>query len=62
MILSKDGVSFFNEREHLFQQLMKGAGIMADTENIYRDLVESLQDLIVKFSPEGRLLYVNSAY
>jgi len=35
---------------------------MADTENFYQDLVESLQDLIVKFSPEGRLLYVNSAY
>ena len=35
---------------------------MTDTENFYQDLVESLQDLIVKFSPEGRLLYVNSAY
>ena len=33
---------------------------MADAENFYQDLVESLQDLIVKFSPEGRLLYVNS--
>jgi PAS domain S-box-containing protein len=62
MILSKDGVSFFYERGHIFQQLMKGAGITEDTENFYRDLVESLQDLIVKFSPEGRLLYVNSAY
>ncbi len=41
---------------------MKGAGIMAETENFYQDLVESLQDLIVKFSPEGRLLFVNSAY
>jgi PAS domain S-box-containing protein len=29
---------------------------------MYRDLVESQQDLIVKFSPEGRLLYVNPAY
>jgi PAS domain S-box-containing protein len=39
-----------------------GAVITSDTENFYRDLVESQQDLIVKFSPEGRLLYVNSAY
>jgi PAS domain S-box-containing protein len=31
-----------------------------DTE--YRDLVECQQDLIVKFSPEGRLLFVNRAY
>jgi PAS domain S-box-containing protein len=31
-------------------------------ENFYRDLVESQQDLIVKFSPEGRLLFVNSSY
>lgn len=29
---------------------------------MYRDLVEFQQDLIVKFSPEGRLLYVNPAY
>ena len=29
---------------------------------MYRDLVESQQDLIVKFSPEGRLQYVNPAY
>ena len=29
---------------------------------MYRDLVESQQDLIVKFSPEGRLLYVNPSY
>jgi PAS domain S-box-containing protein len=62
MILSKERVTFFYEREHLVQQRMKGAGIIADTEHFYQDLVESLQDLIVKFSPEGRLLYVNSAY
>ena len=31
-----------------------------DTE--YRDLVECQQDLIVKFNPEGRLLFVNRAY
>ncbi len=62
MILSKDEESFLFKREHLFQQRMKGAGIMADTENFYQDLLESLQDLIVEFSPEGRLLYVNSAY
>jgi len=41
---------------------MKGAVITADTENFYRDLVESQQDLIVKFNLEGRLLFVNSAY
>ena len=35
---------------------------MAETENFYRDLVESQQDLIVKFNPEGRLLFVNSSY
>ena len=29
---------------------------------MYRDLVESQQDLVVKFSPEGRLSYVNPAY
>jgi len=33
---------------------------MLDTE--YRDLVECQQDLIVKFSLEGRLLFVNRAY
>jgi PAS domain S-box-containing protein len=36
--------------------------ITTDTENFYRDLVESQQDLIVKFNIEGRLLFVNSAY
>jgi PAS domain S-box-containing protein len=32
------------------------------TEDMFRDLVELQQDLIVKFSPEGRLIYVNPAY
>jgi len=32
------------------------------TDDNYRELVEFQQDLIVKFSPEGRLLYVNPAY
>jgi len=41
---------------------MKGAVITTDTENFYRDLVESQQDLIVRFNLEGRLLFVNSAY
>ncbi|MDD1699328.1 MAG: PAS domain S-box protein, partial [Methanoregula sp.] len=36
--------------------------ITAETENFYRDLVEHQQDLVVMFSPEGRLLYVNTAY
>lgn len=31
-------------------------------EDPYRELVECQQDLIVKFNPEGRLLYVNPAY
>ncbi len=31
-------------------------------ENLYRDLVEHQQDLVVMFSPEGRLLFVNTAY
>ncbi len=31
-------------------------------ENMYRELVECQQDLIVKFNPEGRLLFVNPAY
>jgi PAS domain S-box-containing protein len=31
-------------------------------ENLYHDLVECQQDLIVKFSPEGKLLFVNTAY
>jgi len=29
---------------------------------VYRDLVECQQDMIVRFSPEGRLLFVNTAY
>jgi PAS domain S-box-containing protein len=29
---------------------------------MYRELVEFQQDLIVKFSPEGKLLYVNPSY
>ena len=33
-----------------------------DTENFYRDLVESQQDPVVQFNLEGRLLFVNSAY
>lgn len=36
--------------------------ITVETENFYRDLVEHQQDLIVRFSREGRLLFVNSAY
>lgn len=35
---------------------------MEPSENPYIELVEQQQDLIVKFSPEGRLLYVNPAY
>ena len=35
---------------------------MDTTETIYRDLVECQQDLIVRFSLEGRLLFVNTAY
>jgi PAS domain S-box-containing protein len=35
---------------------------MDTTETMYRDLVECQQDLIVRFSLEGRLLFVNSAY
>jgi PAS domain S-box-containing protein len=36
-----------------------------NTETIdttYRDLVENQKDLVVRFSPEGRLLFVNTAY
>ena len=62
MILSKDGSPFFIGKGTSISTTDKGVGITADTENFYQDLVESLQDLIVKFSPEGRLLYVNSAY
>jgi len=35
---------------------------MTDSENFYRDLVESQRDFIVRFNLEGRLLFVNSAY
>jgi PAS domain S-box-containing protein len=35
---------------------------MDATENQYRDLVEGQQDFLVKFSLEGRLLFVNTAY
>ena len=35
---------------------------METTDSMYRDLVECQQDLIVRFSPEGRLLFVNTAY
>lgn len=31
-------------------------------DNSYRELVDCQQDLIVKFNPEGRLLFVNPAY
>ena len=31
-------------------------------DSLYRELVEHQQDLLVKFSPEGRLLFVNAAY
>ncbi|HNX17829.1 MAG TPA: PAS domain-containing protein [Methanoregula sp.] len=34
----------------------------AQDDTLYQELVEHQQDLLVKFSPEGRLLYVNSAY
>jgi PAS domain S-box-containing protein len=36
--------------------------MMGATDTMYRDLVECQQDLIVRFNPEGRLLFVNSAY
>lgn len=35
---------------------------MDTTEKMYRDLVECQLDLIVRFNPEGRLLFVNPAY
>lgn len=35
---------------------------MDPSDTPYIELVEQQQDLIVKFSPEGRLLYVNPAY
>jgi len=31
-------------------------------DTLYRELVDHQQDLLVKFSPEGRLLFVNRAY
>lgn len=34
----------------------------ADDDALYKELVEHQQDLLVKFSPEGRLLFVNTAY
>jgi len=35
---------------------------MAETENFYQNLVDHQQDFVVRFSPEGRLLFVNPAY
>ena len=35
---------------------------MDNVDAVYRDLVEQQQDLIVKISLEGRLLFVNTAY
>jgi PAS domain S-box-containing protein len=35
---------------------------MEPADDLFRELVEHQQDLIVKFSPEGRILYVNPAY
>ncbi len=35
---------------------------MEAADDTYRDLVEQQQDCIVRFTPEGRLLYVNTAY
>jgi PAS domain S-box-containing protein len=34
----------------------------AQDDTLYKELVEHQQDLLVKFSPEGRLLFVNTAY
>ena len=34
----------------------------AHDDTTYKELVEHQQDLLVKFSPEGRLLFVNTAY
>jgi PAS domain S-box-containing protein len=50
---------FFGDR---FFIKSEGAVIMTDSENFYRDLVESQRDFIVRFNLEGRLLFVNSAY
>ena len=35
---------------------------MDTSDAVYRDLVEQQQDLIVKISLEGRLLFFNTAY
>ena len=35
---------------------------MDTSDETYRDLVEQQQDLIVKISLEGRLLFTNAAY
>jgi PAS domain S-box-containing protein len=35
---------------------------MTEMENFYQDLVDHQQDFVVRFSPEGRLLFVNPAY
>jgi PAS domain S-box-containing protein len=40
----------------------RGAAGVEPSDNPYVELVEEQQDLIVQFSPEGRLLYVNPAY
>lgn len=61
MILRKDWVSFFYTGTP-FSTIHKGAVFTTESENFYRDLVESQQDLIVRFSPEGRLVFVSSSY
>ena len=33
-----------------------------DDDSLYRELVEHQQDLLVKFTPDGHLLFVNTAY
>jgi PAS domain S-box-containing protein len=35
---------------------------MDETDTTYREVVECQQDLIVKFGPDGRLIFVNAAY
>jgi len=40
----------------------RGCSSVDPSDNLYRDLVEQLQDFIVRFTPEGRLLFVNNAY
>ena len=49
-------------RGQTFSSSHEGAVITTDTENFYRDLVESQRDFIVRFNLEGRLIFVNSAY